>query len=99
MTQKIQTAISTPIMDMILKLVTILIIPWSVWITSGAFACKHFMQRGDRFTIEDGHSLEKAARDEAQKTRQLIWQFEKEFSSEFVRKEELEIILKNKAKD
>ena len=92
MTEKIKATIN-PVMDMLVKIGMVAILPWSIWITSQAFSCKHFMQRGSRFTIQDGHTLERNITDECRKTRDLIYQIESELSSSFIRKEELEQIL------
>ena len=100
MTDKAKAAIS-PVMDILLKIALVAILPWSIWVTVNTFSCKHFMERGSRFTVEDGHRLEKVILEESKKTQELIYlndrkltDFEREFSENFVRHSELMQILK-----
>jgi len=100
MTDKAKAAIS-PVMDILLKIALVAILPWSIWVTANTFSCMHFMERGSRFTVEDGHRLEKVILEESKRTQQLIYlndrkltDFEREFSENFVRHSELMQILK-----
>ena len=100
MTEKAKAAIS-PVMDILLKIALVAILPWSIWVTVNTFSCKHFMERGDRFSAADGHRLETIILEESKRTQELIHgqdrklnQLEREFSEDFVRHSELMQILK-----
>ena len=95
MTERIRKTVSLPIVDIAFKLVVIIILPWSVWVTNAIFACKSFQSRGDRFSASDGHRLEKVILEESAKQQNLLFQFEREFSSEYIRKNELNQLLHN----
>ena len=79
--------------DIAIKAVTVLIIPWAVFVTSSIYGFRSFTNRGDRFSAADGHRLEKVILEESYKLKQLINQYEKEFSEDFIRKTELDMIL------
>jgi len=95
MTERIRKTVSLPIVDIAFKLVVVIILPWSVWVTNAVFSCKHFQSRGDRFSSSDGHRLEKIILEESAKHQNLLFQFEREFSSEYIRKSELNQMLHN----
>ena len=80
-------------MDQIVRGVVLLVIPWSIWVTQSIYASLAFMQRGDRFSSDDGHRLEKVILEESEKNRALLFAFERQFSSEFVRHSELKTVL------
>ena len=79
-----------------IKAVTVLIVPWGVFVTSSVYGFRSFVNRGDRFSSADGHRLEKVIMEESYKLKQLINTYEKEFSEDFIRKEELDMILDNR---
>ena len=81
--------------DIIFRVMTVIILPWTVWATASIFQFHGFIKRGDRFSAKDGAELHRTILDESRKTRELIYQFEKEFSSDFVRHTELKTILQN----
>ena len=93
MTEKIQNAISGPLIDIVFKGIVILVIPWSIWVTESLYATKAFMNRGDRFSAADGYRLEFLIFGESAKMRELVNQFEREFTSKFVRHSELKNVL------
>ena len=93
MTEKIREKLNSPVMDQIVRGVVLLVIPWSIWVTQSIYASLAFQQRGDRFSSEDGHRLEKVILEESEKNRALLFAFERQFSSEFVRHTELKTIL------
>jgi len=95
MTERIKKTVASPFLDMSFKLVVVIIIPWSVWVTNAIFSCKSFQSRGDRFSASDGHRLEKVILEESAKQQNLLFQFEREFSSEYIRKNELNQLLHN----
>ena len=59
MTDKIKDMMDSPIFDMFLKGIVICLLPWAIWVTNNVFACKSFMQKGDRFSDRDALELEK----------------------------------------
>ena len=85
-----------PMWDIAFKAITVLIIPWAVFVTSSIYGFRAFISRGDRFSASDGHRLEKVILEESYKLKQLINTYEKEFSEDFIRKEELDMILDNR---
>jgi len=93
MTEKIREKLNSPIMDTVIKAVVLMVLPWSIFVTNSIFEAKAFMHRGDRFSASDGHRLEKVILEESEKNRNLLFAFEREFSSQFVRKGELQQIL------
>lgn len=95
MTEKIRDKINSPVMDQIVRGVVLLVIPWSIWVTQSIYQAIAFQQRGDRFSAMDGHRLEKIILEESEKNRALLWNFERQFSSDFVRHSELKTILQN----
>ena len=92
MTAKIKATVS-PIIDILLKIGMVAFLPWSIWITSQAFSCKHFITAGSRFTVQDGHTLERNITAECRKTRDLVYEVEVELTAACVTKEELMHIL------
>ena len=96
MTEKLKRTAASPFLDMGFKLVVVIIIPWSIWVTNAVFSCIHFQSSGARFSAQDGHRLEKIILEEGVKHRQLMYDFEREFSSNFVRHTELRDILRDK---
>ena len=84
---------TAPMWDIAIKAVTVLIVPWAVFVTSSIYGFRSFINRGDRFSASDGHRLEKVILEESYKLKQLINTYEKEFSEDFIRKEELDMIL------
>lgn len=90
MTEKLKRAASAPITDLIFKCVVVFILPWSVWTTSSIYEFRAFVQRGDRFSVEDGHRLEKVILEQSAKVQQQLYSLEKEFGKEFVRHSEVE---------
>ena len=93
MTERLREKINSPVMDQIVRGVVLLVIPWSIWVTQSIYASIAFQQRGDRFSSEDGHRLEKVILEESEKNRALLFAFERQFSSEFVRHSELKTVL------
>ena len=93
MTEKLREKINSPVMDQIVRGVVLLVIPWSIWVTQSIYASIAFQQRGDRFSSDDGHRLEKVILEESEKNRALLFAFERQFSSEFVRHSELKTVL------
>jgi len=87
---------AAPMWDIAFKAITVLIIPWAVFVTSSIYGFRAFISRGDRFSASDGHRLEKVILEESYKLKQLINTYEKEFSEDFIRKEELDMILDNR---
>mgnify|MGYP000592313326 FL=1 len=98
MTEKLREKINSPVMDQIVRGVVLLVIPWSIWVTQSIYASLAFQQRGDRFSSEDGHRLEKVILEESEKNRALLFAFERQFSSEFVRHSELKTVLEGMKK-
>ena len=95
MTEKIRQKINSPVMDQIVRGVVLLVIPWSIWVTQSIYSALAFQQRGDRFSAQDGHRLERIILEESEKNRALLWNFERSFSEGFVRHSELKTILQN----
>lgn len=93
MTEKIKKAMDGNVVDQIVKIVVVLVIPWSIWVTQSIYASVAFQQRGDRFSAQDGHRLEKVILEESNKLRTQINNYEKEFSRDFVRHSELEKVI------
>ena len=93
MTEKIRNKINSPVMDQIVRGVVLLVIPWSIWVTEGLYQSRAFQQRGDRFSTQDAHRLEKLLLEEERKTREMIYKFEMRMSNEFVRRSELKAII------
>ena len=87
---------AAPMWDIAFKAITVLIVPWAVFVTSSIYGFRAFTNRGDRFSAADGHRLEKVILEESYKLKQLINTYEKEFSEDFIRKEELDMILDNR---
>jgi len=98
MTEKLREKINSPVMDQIVRGVVLLVIPWSIWVTQSIYASLAFQQRGDRFSSDDGHRLEKVILEESEKNRALLFAFERQFSSEFVRHSELKTVLEGMKK-
>lgn len=82
MTQKIQSALAAPIVDVLFKAAIVLVVPLEIWQVQQIYMMHAFMGRGDRFSSADAHRLELQLREE-------LVQMEKEFSSNFVRWSEL----------
>ena len=93
MTEKIRDKINSPVMDQIVRGVVLLVIPWSIWVTQSIYSALAFQQRGDRFSAQDGHRLEKVILEESEKNRLLLFAFERQFSSDFVRHSELKTVI------
>ena len=100
MTERLRETLNSPIMDTVIKAVVVMVLPWSIFVTNSIFEAKAFMHRGDRFSAQDGHELERLILLEGQKTRDginstrdEIYKMEKEFSSQFVRHSELKVVI------
>lgn len=92
MTERVKQA-SEQMWNLLFRVVAVTILPWSVWATASIFKFQSFINRGDRFSASDGHHLEKTIIEESRKLQAQIVQYEKEFSSEFVRHSELKGLL------
>lgn len=100
MTEKLKDISNSWVLGLISKFALICFIPWSVWITKEVLTTSAFRSNGDRFTRADGLELrvkmvESESRLSAQVTREvqairkLLTEFEREFSADFVRKDEI----------
>lgn len=92
MTERVKQA-SEQMWNLLFRVVAVTILPWSVWATASIFEFQSFINRGDRFSASDGHHLEKTILEESRKLQAQIVQYEKEFSSEFVRHSQLKDLL------
>ena len=65
------------------------IIAWAIWVTKSMYELKAFSNSGARFSLQDAYSMERRTEDKIDRVEHLLREFEREFSSEFVRKDEL----------
>ena len=52
--------LETPAVNLAQKIIILIVVPWCVWATNEIFTHTAFMNRGDRFTKQDGYALEVA---------------------------------------
>ena len=66
-----------------------MMVGWAVWVTGSVYELRGFQNRGDRFTLVDGMRMERDINAKLQQMDEKLDQYEREFSKEFVRKNEL----------
>ena len=99
MTEKVKALAQNPTLDLIVKGIVLLLLPWGIWTTDQIYKVSaqsaelgRFMQRGERFTLADAQALEMRMQSErhTQELRlmAILQAFESEFSRDFIRKDE-----------
>ncbi len=74
--------------------VTILL-PWVIWITRSTLECHWFMERGSRFTYQQGHEMELRLRERDGELQRQINKLPPEQLLERIRKIEVDIARKH----
>lgn len=93
MTEKIKSAINGDGIQLTLRIFGLILIPWTIFVTTNIYQFRGFMSRGDRFSAMDAYAMERRLvaeheRDVRELTN-LLREFERDFTASFVRKDEL----------
>ncbi len=97
MTRKLVEATQSPVFDLVVKMVTVMVIPFAAWTTNSIYEAKAFIHRGDKFTQGDGYAIERSALESDRKTREAIHRLEQELLRNYVRREELQRLISKHA--
>lgn len=63
MPKAITELLGSDMIDLISKMILVILIPWSVWVTKANFECSTFINKGDRFSREDGILMDRGIAD------------------------------------